>query len=1057
MSTTKGKQKKKQTVEYTSSGKNAAIIMTAGIVFLVFGVLWLLAMFTAAEGNWISKELAKTLNGLCGVVCIPFPLILLWTGIKMLVSARHQVNMRTSILVAVLYVLFLAAFTLIAGFKDIGISYLENIRLNSVNHSYGSYLNYAYRDAAEGLTGAKGAGGFIGMLIGFPVWQVMGNVIGTLFVICLMIALLFMLIRKNPGELIRSLGESSEQWRAKAQQKRAEKEAARAAAEAQKQAAEEMPLVQQMPMDPHVPAQQVVMQEEEYQYYPDPAPAYPVQTPQPVVRQTVQPVDGFYPVSNELYDEKFPLHTSSAMPAAYQETAKTEPVYSRYTANVKAAPEKESETANVSSVRSWQKKTIAAQPEKDMPSAPQPHEDASPRQAEEETARRYAEKKFGWKTSETKPAADTLTPENEWQKEEDELPWDEPEKPVIREEIQQPALPKRAEAKQAKQEKTLPWPRTEQQISMTDPEAVYQPAPVMKEEKPAAEEKKQAKPSWSEMVQRRQQEMKNGEMPAHTTTRGEPKPVYTDPVMPISSERIPIKPVPEPKADAKLDGTRAPQMKQTEMTMPIRYQAPPIRLLKDSKVVSSADSAQEDNQRAEVIEGTLGSFGVDAEVKQIMHGPSITRFAIQIAPGVKVSKVTNTADNLALDLKTKHVRVEAPIQGTSYIGIEVPNKLVSTVSLKEVLDSEKMHNATSPLMVALGMDIAGSPVLCDLSKMPHLLIAGATGSGKSVCINSIVCSLLYRSSPEQVRLIMIDPKQVELTVYNSIPHLLVPVISDPRKAAGALAWVVQEMQERYGKFSSEGVRNLAGYNDMYRGTDKELPNIVVIIDEMADLMEVCRKDVEESIRRLAALARAAGIYMVLATQRPSVDVITGVVKNNIPSRIAFAVSSGTDSRTIIDIYGAEKLMGKGDMLYKPAGSSPVRVQGCFVSDDEVNAITDYISRRYQTAYDPNVMEHLENADKETPTADTVGGEDRPHQGGDANDGTDELLMEAIEMAVEDEQISTSLLQRRFRIGYARAGRLVDEMEKRGIVSASEGSKPRKCLITREQYYQMFEE
>ena len=1055
MSTTKGKQKKKQTVEYTSTGKNAAITMTFGIVFLALGACWMLAILTATEGNWISNQLARGLNGLCGTVCIPFPLLLIWVGTKMLVSTRHQVNMRTSIIVLALYVLFLAVYTLIAGNSEINKSYLEYIQMNIEKPGFGTYLNYAY------TMGAKGTGGWIGMLIAYPIWQVMGNVLGTIFVICLMIALLFLLVRKNPGELIRSIGESTEQWRVRSAQKRAEKEEARAQKEAQRQEQEAQPVVQQMPMEHHGQMQQVEIEEEEYQYYPDPAPAYPVQTPQPAVRQTVQPVEGFYPVSNELYDEKFPLHTVAAvtpMPEKREQPALR--TYNRYTQPNRA------EAAPAASAA----ERVYTAPIK--PAAPkEPVKETKPRtipvfssHMEEKTAKNYAEKKYGWSSEEHKQPVQDKHAIADAQQADDELPWDEDvQTPVLREEAipaipAKPAAERPAAAKPEKQEQTLPWPRTERQMTMSDPEAVYQPEPVKQEDKPdVIEDKKPVKPSWSEMVQRRQQETKSGEMPAHTTTRGEPKPVYTDPVMPISSERIPIKPIPEPKADAKLDGTRAPQMKQTEMTMPIRYQAPPIRLLKDGKTVDSADSAQEDNQRAEVIEGTLGSFGVDAEVKQIMHGPSITRFAIQIAPGVKVSKVTNTADNLALDLKTKHVRVEAPIQGTSYIGIEVPNKLVSTVSLKEVLDSEKMHNATSPLMVALGMDIAGSPVLCDLSKMPHLLIAGATGSGKSVCINSIVCSLLYRSSPEQVRLIMIDPKQVELTVYNSIPHLLVPVISDPRKAAGALAWVVQEMQERYGKFSSEGVRNLAGYNDMYRGTDKELPNIVVIIDEMADLMEVCRKDVEESIRRLAALARAAGIYMVLATQRPSVDVITGVVKNNIPSRIAFAVSSGTDSRTIIDIYGAEKLMGKGDMLYKPAGSSPVRVQGCFVSDDEVNAITDYISRRYQTSYDPNIMEHLENADKETPTADTIGGEDRPHGAGDSNDGTDELLMEAIEMAVEDEQISTSLLQRRFRIGYARAGRLVDEMEKRGIVSASEGSKPRKCLITREQYYQMFED
>ena len=601
----------------------------------------------------------------------------------------------------------------------------------------------------------------------------------------------------------------------------------------------------------------------------------------------------------------------------------------------------------------------------------------------------------------------------------------------------------------------LPWDEEPEIPAPAAEKAVTPPAPVKEtkiQEEPAM--KPQPASSWASQVKQKQAEITS--FPQHTTAKGDPVPVYTDPVMPITGERIAITPraenTPKEEKNTRLDGTTPPKVRQTEMNLQVAYQAPPIRLLNESRHVSQADASQEDERRAQVIESTLASFGVESQVKQIMHGPSITRFAIQIAPGVKVSRVTSIADNLALELKTKHVRVEAPIQGTSYIGIEVPNALVSTVALREVLDSPEMRNNPSPLLVALGKDIAGAPILCDLSKMPHLLIAGATGSGKSVCINSIVCSLLYRTSPDQVRMIMIDPKQVELSVYNTIPHLLVPVVSDPRKASGALAWVVQEMLERYGKFSAQNVRNLAGYNKVNQGTDKVLPNIVVIIDEMADLMEVCRKDVEESIRRLAALARAAGIYMVLATQRPSVDVITGVIKNNIPSRIAFAVSSGTDSRTIIDINGAEKLMGKGDMLYKPSGTFPQRVQGCLVTDDEVMAVTEYIGRRYETNYDPNIAEHLDAAGKEKPEADDYSDEDTDR--GESTD-LDDLLIQAIEMAVEDGQASTSMLQRRLRVGYARAGRLIDEMEKRGIISHSEGSKPRKTLITREQYYEMF--
>lgn len=364
-----------------------------------------------------------------------------------------------------------------------------------------------------------------------------------------------------------------------------------------------------------------------------------------------------------------------------------------------------------------------------------------------------------------------------------------------------------------------------------------------------------------------------------------------------------------------------------------------------------------------------------------------------------------------------------------------------------------MRNNTNPLVVALGKDIAGTPITCNLSKMPHLLIAGATGSGKSVCINSIVCSLIYRATPSQVRLIMVDPKQVELQVYNGIPHLLTPVVVDPKKAAGALNWVVNEMTERYAKFSASKVRNLEGYNKLKEGTEEVLPNIVVIIDEMADLMDVCRKDVEESIRRLAALARAAGIYMVLATQRPSVDVITGVIKNNIPSRIAFMVSSATDSRTILDMGGAEKLVGRGDMLYKPAGASAQRVQGCFVTDDEVGAVTDYVSSRFETNYDVNIQEQLDNISNSTD--DEVSGDADTVVDDDSDGGLDAMLPEAILMAVQDGQASTSMLQRRLRVGYARAGRLIDEMEKRGIISRSEGSKPRKTLMTRQQYAELY--
>ncbi|NLD83806.1 MAG: DNA translocase FtsK, partial [Clostridiales bacterium] len=747
-----------------------------------------------------------------------------------------------------------------------------------------------------------------------------------------------------------------------------------------------------------------------------------------------QDAQGFYPVQPDLYDERFPLNDSPAAPAWPAQQQELDVPLPDMPAPVFPAQEpdrqQESEAApprfrrrRYHEQQTEEKSTAAARPAAAVPAAL----DARKTEARERAA-----------------AAGPAQPQQLARVRPDPVKASSPDfsrqtRPLV------PARPSAYHQEEMAEADDLPW-------ELPEKETPPSPRPAARpNSRPAAAG------DWAAQVQKKQAEI-DGKMPAHTTAKGEPQPVYTDPVMPITGERIQIAPRAE-RSDpqAKLDGTSAPKVKQSSMGMNVPYQAPPIRLLSEGRHIPQENMTQEDERRAQIIENTLRSFAVESEVKQIMHGPAITRFAIQIAPGVKVSRVANTADNLALELKSKHVRVEAPIQGTSYIGIEVPNQVVSTVSLREVLDSPEMAGNPSPLLVALGKDIAGSPILCDLSKMPHLLIAGATGSGKSVCINSIVCSLLYRTSPEQVRMIMIDPKQVELSVYNAIPHLLVPVVSDPRKAAGALSWVVQEMLERYGKFSTQGVRNLAGFNKLNQGTDQVLPNIVVIIDEMADLMEVCRKDVEESIRRLAALARAAGIYMVLATQRPSVDVITGVIKNNIPSRIAFAVSSGTDSRTIIDINGAEKLMGKGDMLYKPAGTSPIRVQGCFVSDEEVNAVADYIASRYQTNYDPNITEHLDSAGREDDGEEAKGFDDG--LGGSANGGNEgefqDLLQQAIEMAVEDGQTSTSMLQRRLRVGYARAGRLIDEMEKRGIISQSEGSKPRKTIITREQYYELF--
>ncbi|MGI5883332.1 MAG: DNA translocase FtsK [Candidatus Spyradocola sp.] len=481
------------------------------------------------------------------------------------------------------------------------------------------------------------------------------------------------------------------------------------------------------------------------------------------------------------------------------------------------------------------------------------------------------------------------------------------------------------------------------------------------------------------------------------------------------------------------------------------YRFPPLTLLTPAKTpdpVRDHEQEEEQQKKIELLEETLLSFGIEARVVNVARGPAITRYELQPARGVKVSKITGLADDIALNMAAMGgVRIEAPVPGKSAVGIEIANATIATVPLREVLESKEFQEHPSKIAVALGKDIAGTPVVADLARMPHLLIAGATGSGKSVCINSIIASILYKATPDEVRLILIDPKVVELSVYNGIPHLLIPVVSDPKKAAGALGWAVQEMTDRYKKFEGAVVRDLKGYNKYaVKNGIEPLPQIVVIIDELADLMMVAQGDVEQKICRLTQLARAAGIHLVIATQRPSVDVITGLIKANVPSRIAFAVASQVDSRTILGIGGAEKLLGRGDMLFDPSGASKaIRVQGAFISDDEVTDLVDFVKDKAAVRYDESVIEALDRAD----AADKKQKDEEKEE-----EDTDPLLMDCVELAVDAGQISASMIQRKHRVGYARAGRILDQMEKRGYISGFEGSKPRQTRITREQFYQL---
>ena len=509
-------------------------------------------------------------------------------------------------------------------------------------------------------------------------------------------------------------------------------------------------------------------------------------------------------------------------------------------------------------------------------------------------------------------------------------------------------------------------------------------------------------------------------------------------------------PVVEEKVEDKADEEIVEEIEESEKRV---YLLPPIDCLNMPKESNASNLEAELKHTAKKLEETLSSFGVETRTVGICSGPSVTRYEIQPAAGVKISKITNLADDIALNLAASGVRIEAPIPNKAAVGIEVPNKNRRMVTMREVVDQPQYKNAKSKLNVALGKDITGEFVYSDLSKMPHLLIAGTTGSGKSVCLNSMIVSILYNATPEEVKLLMIDPKQVEFTVYNGIPHLLVPVVSDPRKASGALAWAVTEMLTRYKTFSENSVRDISGYNSICESQGKKkMPQIVIFIDELSDLMMAAPNEVEDSICRLAQMARAAGMHLVIATQRPSVDVITGIIKANIPSRISLSVSSQVDSRTIIDSVGAEKLLGNGDMLYYPVGiPKPIRVQGCFLSDKEVENVVTHIKNQAQSVYDDDVMKEIDkNAantgakKKDTSASDSDGG-DGP---------ADEMLPKAIEAVIEAQSASTTLLQRKLKLGYARAARIVDELEERGIIGPYEGAKPRKVLITKQQWYEM---
>lgn len=574
--------------------------------------------------------------------------------------------------------------------------------------------------------------------------------------------------------------------------------------------------------------------------------------------------------------------------------------------------------------------------------------------------------------------------------------------------------------------------------------------PPEEEKKPKSRKKKAASSDEEmtkvpkEIIDEINRENSNIEMLKNATGRKEEKkPKSIDEIVKDASEDKSN----EKKADKSKDFTVSKEAMESGIN---DYKLPSVELLSLPNKKSTADISGELKENAQRLIETLRSFNVNATITDISRGPTVTRYELKPAAGVRISKITNLADDIALNLAATHVRIEAPIPGKAAVGIEVPNTVKNTVSMRELIDTPEFYEQRSLLSAGIGKDIAGNCVYCDIAKMPHLLVAGTTGSGKSVCMNSIITSILYRAKPDEVKFLMIDPKQVEFSKYANIPHLLVPVVTDPRKAAGALGWAVSEMLQRYQKLSQVGVRDIEGYNKyVQKHEDMEsMPKICIFIDEFADLMMAAPKEVEDSVCRLAQMARAVGMHLVIATQRPSVDVITGLIKANISSRIALTVSSQIDSRTILDAAGAEKLLGHGDMLYNPIGASkPLRVQGCFISDEEVEALCDFVKNQGESQYDEEIAKEIEakavQDKKSSPFEDD----------GDAEQ-LDVLFDKAVDIVLETGTASTSFLQRKLSVGYARGAKIIDQLEEKGIIGPANGSKGREILINRQQWLEM---
>ena len=1066
------------------SSESMALRYVGGLLLMAVGGVLFMAAGLKMEGT-VFEAVRSFAHGLAGALAVILPVFPVWGGALLMISAQRKTPLRAFLMTLLLYLFILASITLMSqtrsGMGTVSLMdyFHEDNRLHYTNPSdYDVFLARGYELGRDRMYG----GGLLGMLLAWPLWRLMGAVPGCMIAILLALGDVLLLFRKELTQLIQQMRAKNDANRQRAEREQAELRAREM--QWRMQNAQQNPY--NMPVAPP-PGYQPPMQP------PQPMQPYGNTYPQPMGNPGV-PV-GFQPTGKEQYEQmssdmlyrQQAEYTSSLREEQQKHAGGKLRIPQLFTRKQKEAeqspvqPDQSRRQAHESSQQTGKQPPIANRDAYRRPEAQKPAGQSE--QHTQTKQRSLADWQLGGMQGAgandfrayTAPVQPVHEPEAAEAQPETAPQQQATVQPPMQMESR-PAAPVQTQVKQpiatvqeSMEEPTAYMPR---RSSKRAEQAAEKPVEIPMErpvERPAAEEKKAPLTPWQRALEEKRAQA------ASASTEAAPQPIHEDTQPLAADDTPPWEDAPAHEAPVAAAPTytvpkvqkEAPSgMWQPELHLPPRknpdepaadeeeevippYVYPPMSLLREP-VPYEGQMHEEDALRSRILEETLLSFKVPTTVRHVTHGPTISRFELELAEGIHVNKITSLEDNLAMRMAVESVRIEAPIPGTSLVGVEIPNREVQMVTLREVLESPEMLKMKSPLAVALGRDIAGRPIVCDIAKLPHLLVAGKTGSGKSVCINTIINSILFRTSPDEVRLILVDPKMVELQCYNGLPHLLLPVVNKPQKAAAALEWAVAEMMERYQKFADNGVRNITEYNQFTAANGKKMPYILIIIDEMADLMMVCGKEVEASIMRLAQLARAAGIHLVLATQRPTVKIITGNIKTNISGRIAFKTSATVDSMTILDSKGAEHLLGNGDMIFRDDRAS-IRAQGSFVSTEEIHEIANFIRANNVTRYDPDVVDQLEGIKEDVPTLDMSSTTDSQ-----SDDSDSPLLARAIQMTVEEGQISASLLQRRLKLGYARAARIVDEMEERGIVSAKDGAKARMCLISREEYEAMKE-